>query len=287
MLKYLSKMKIGLVLEGGGMRGLYTAGVLDVMMDNHFMPDIVCGTSAGVTFGVNLLSQQRGRVLRYNLRYIGDRRYISMHSLFTTGNMINRDFAYDLLPRELDPFDEETFEASPAQFYATITNMRTGKAEYVHVTDTWKQMDVIRASASLPIISRPVEWNGEKYLDGGLADNIPLNKCFELGCDKVIVVLTRPIDYVREDKIAPICRLFYSQYKEFMQTIEQRNDQYNQRIGEIRNLEREGKIFVIRPSKNVTIRRLESNPQKLQDMYDLGLGDAIGLWRSIEDYLKA
>ena len=196
-------MKIGLVLEGGGMRGLYTAGVLDVMMDNHFMPDIVCGTSAGVTFGVNLLSQQRGRVMRYNLRYIGDRRYISMHSLFTTGNMINRDFAYDLLPRELDPFDEATFEASPVKFYATITNMRTGKAEYMHITDTWKQMDVIRASASLPIISRPVEWEGEKYLDGGLADNIPLMKCLELGCDKVIVVLTRPIDYVRRIILPP------------------------------------------------------------------------------------
>ncbi len=119
-------MKIGLVLEGGGMRGLYTAGVLDVMMEHQFMPDVVCGTSAGVTFGVNLLSQQKGRVLRYNCRYAGDRSYISLHSWLTTGNMINRDFAYDLLPRELDPFDEETFEQSKAAFYATITNMRTG-----------------------------------------------------------------------------------------------------------------------------------------------------------------
>jgi predicted patatin/cPLA2 family phospholipase len=145
-------MKIGLVLEGGGMRGLYTAGVLDVLMDHHFMPDVVCGTSAGVTFGVNLLSGQRGRVLRYNCRYVGERRYISFYSWLTTGNMINRDFAYDLLPRELDPFDEATYEQAPAEFYATITNMRTGQAEYVRITDTWKQMDVIRASASLPII---------------------------------------------------------------------------------------------------------------------------------------
>ena len=117
-------MKIGLVLEGGGMRGLYTAGVLDVMMEHQFTPDVVCGTSAGVTFGVNLLSQQKGRVLRYNCRYAGDRCYISLHSWLTTGNMINRDFAYDLLPRELDPFDEETFEQSKAAFYATITNTK-------------------------------------------------------------------------------------------------------------------------------------------------------------------
>lgn len=116
-------MKIGLVLEGGGMRGLYTAGVLDVMMDHHWMPDVVCGTSAGVTFGVNLLSQQRGRVLRYNCKYVGRRDYISVHSWLTTGNMINKDFAYGLLPRELDPFDEATYEQSKTEFYATITNM--------------------------------------------------------------------------------------------------------------------------------------------------------------------
>ena len=241
-------MKIGLVLEGGGMRGLYTAGVLDVMMEHQFMPDVVCGTSAGVTFGVNLLSGQRGRVLRYNCRYVGERRYISMHSWLTTGNMINRDFAYGLLPRELDPFDEETFERAPAEFYATITNMRTGQAEYVRITDTWKQMDVIRASASLPIICQPVEWQGEKYLDGGLADNIPLDKCLELGCDKVIIVLTRPMDYVRNDHIAPLCRMVFPRYKALLRTIEQRNKKYNARIQQILEMEKQGKVFVIRPS---------------------------------------
>lgn len=278
-------MKIGLVLEGGGMRGLYTAGVLDVMMDNHFMPDVVCGTSAGVTFGVNLLSQQRGRVLRYNCRYVGERRYISMHSWLTTGNMINKDFAYDLLPRELDPFDEETFEKSPAEFYATITNMRTGKAEYVHITDTWAQMDVIRASASLPIICQPVEWQGEKYLDGGLADNIPLDKCLELGCDKVIIVLTRPMDYVRKDNIAPMCRLAFPRYKELLRTIEQRNDHYNARIQQIRALEKEGKVFVIRPSKNITVARLEKDAEKLKALHALGMRDATAKWEALKEYL--
>ena len=278
-------MKVGLVLEGGGMRGLYTAGVLDVMMNHHFMPDVVCGTSAGVTFGVNLLSQQRGRVLRYNCRYIGERRYISLHSWLTTGNMINKDFAYDLLPRELDPFDEATYEQSPAEFYATITNMRTGEAEYVRITDTWKQMDVIRASASLPIICQPVEWNGEKYLDGGLADNIPLDKCLELDCDKVIIVLTRPMDYVRNDHIVPLCRLAFPRYKALLRTIEQRNEKYNARIQQILELERQDKVFVIRPSENRPVSRLEKDPEKLKALHALGVQDAMSQWQALEAYL--
>lgn len=279
-------MKIGLVLEGGGMRGLYTAGVLDVMMEHQFMPDVVCGTSAGVTFGVNLLSQQKGRVLRYNCRYAGDRRYISLHSWLTTGNMINRDFAYDLLPHELDPFDEEIFEQSKAAFYATITNMRTGQAEYVRITNTWQQMDVIRASASLPIICQPVEWQGEKYLDGGLVDNIPLDKCIELGCDKIIIVLTRPLEYVRNDHIAGVCRLFYPRYKALLRAIEQRNDRYNARLQQIRRLEQEGKVFVLRPSENISVGRLEKDIARLQVLHQLGVADATRLWNNLTHYLS-
>ena len=279
-------MKIGLVLEGGGMRGLYTAGVLDVMMEHQWMPDVVCGTSAGVTFGVNLLSQQKGRVLRYNCRYAGDRRYISLHSWLTTGNMINRDFAYDLLPHELDPFDEETFEQSKAAFYATITNMRTGQAEYVRITNTWQQMDVIRASASLPIICQPVEWQGEKYLDGGLVDNIPLDKCIELGCDKIIIVLTRPLEYVRNDHIAGVCRLCYPRYKALLRAIEQRNDKYNARLQQIRRLEQEGKVFVLRPSENISVGRLEKDVARLQALHQLGVADATRLWDDLAQYLS-
>lgn len=278
-------MKVGLVLEGGGMRGLFTAGVLDVMMDHHWMPNVVCGTSAGVTFGVNLLSQQRGRVLRYNCKYVGRRDYISIYSWLTTGNMINKDFAYDRIPRELDPFDEATYEQSNAEFYVTITNMRTGQAEYVRITNTWQQMDVIRASASLPIICRPVEWNGEKYLDGGLVDNIPLDKCLELGCDKVIIVLTRPDGYVRNDNIAGACRLWYPYYKELIKAVEQRNERYNAQIERIKALEQEGKVFVIRPSENRPVGRLEKDVAKLKHLYNLGVEDAEALWEQLEEYL--
>ena len=199
--------------------------------------------------------------------------------------MINKDFAYGLLPRELDPFDEETFEQSKAEFYATITNMRTGKAEYVRITDTWKQMDVIRASASLPIICQPVEWQGEKYLDGGLADNIPLDKCWELGCDKVIIVLTRPMDYVRNDHIAPLCRLAFPRHKALLRAIEQRNDHYNARIQQIKELEEQGKVFVIRPSENRPVGRLEKDPEKLKALHALGVQDAQKQWLGLEEYL--
>ena len=279
-------MKIGLVLEGGGMRGLYTAGVIDVMLDHGFEPDVVCGTSAGVTFGVNLLSKQRGRVLRYNKRFVGDRRYISLHSWITTGNMINKDFAYGLLPRELDPFDDETFMASKAAFYATITNMQTGQAEYVRLHSTWEQMDVIRASASLPVISRSVEWNGQKYLDGGLADNIPLDKCLELGCDKVIIVLTRPLGYVRKENLTAITRLCYPHYRNLHRTVERRNENYNRRIKQIEELEREGKVCVLRPSKPIKISRLEKNPARLEQVYNLGLKDATTQWQAVQKYLE-
>jgi predicted patatin/cPLA2 family phospholipase len=279
-------MRIGLVLEGGGMRGLYTAGVIDVMLDHGFEPDVVCGTSAGVTFGVNLLSKQRGRVLRYNKRFVGDRRYISLHSWLTTGNMINKDFAYGLLPRELDPFDDEAFMESKAAFYATITNMQTGQAEYVRLYSTWDQMDVIRASASLPIVSRPVEWNGQKYLDGGLADNIPLDKCLELDCDKVIIVLTRPMGYIRKESLTAITRLCYPRYRNLHRTVEQRNDNYNRRIKQIEELEREGKVFVLRPSEEITISRLEKDPVRLEQVYKLGVQNATENWGALQEYLN-
>ena len=200
--------------------------------------------------------------------------------------MINKDFAYGLLPRELDPFDDEAFMASKAAFYATITNMETGEAEYIRLHSTWDQMDVIRASASLPVISRPVEWNGQKYLDGGLADNIPLDKCLELGCDKVIIVLTRPLGYVRKESLTAITRLCYPRYGNLHRTVEQRNDNYNRRIEQIEELEREGKVFVLRPPEEITISRLEKDPVRLEQVYNLGLKDATTQWQAVQKYLE-
>lgn len=278
--------RIGLVLEGGGMRGLYTAGVIDVMLEHEFQPNIITATSAGTTFGVNLLSKQKGRVLRYNKRFIGNKNYISFRSWLKTGNVVNTEFAYHLLPYKLDRFDNETFKLQDTRFYATITNMRTGKAEYVHIKDCDEQIDVIRASAALPILSKPVKWNGEEYLDGGLADNIPLDKCIELGCDKVIVVLTQPADYVKRDRLKTICSLWYPRRKKLLRTIAKRNDNYRKRQKQIRKLEIERKLFVIRPSKTIPIHRLEKDPKRLQEMYDLGYRDAQKCWDKLCKYLE-
>ena len=184
------------------------------------------GKTATIT---KILSKQKGRVLRYNKRFIGNKNYISFRSWLKTGNVVNTEFAYHLLPNKLDRFDNETFKLQDTRFYATITNMRTGKAEYVHIKDCDEQIDVIRASAALPILSKPVKWNGEEYLDGGLADNIPLDKCIELGCDKVIVVLTQPADYVKRDKLKTICSLWYPRRKKLLRTIAKRNDNYRKR----------------------------------------------------------
>ncbi len=280
-------MKVGLVLEGGGMRGLYTAGVIDIMLDHSFEPDVVCGASAGVTFGINLISKQRGRVLRYNTRYLKDKRYISFHSWLTTGNMINRKFAYGELPVTLDPFDEKTFEASKAEFYATITNMHTGQPEYIKLVNALEQMEVIRATAALPVVCQPVELNGQKYMDGGVADPIPLDKCLELGCDKIVVVLTHPYSFVRKDKLNFWCRLLYPRYKNLLRTFDSRNEDYNRRVQQIMQLEQEGKVFVFRPLELLNILRLEKDPARLEQVYNIGLKDAESKWQALEEYLKS
>lgn len=267
----------GLVLEGGGMRGLYSAGVMDVLMQLGFRPDVICGTSAGVTFGVNYPSHQPGRVLRYNLRFAGDKRYISVFSLLRTGDICNVDFCYRELPDVLDPFDYDTYRNSGIRLFATVTNLRTGKAEYLEVKDCRTQMDIVRATASLPFLSRMVHYQGEEYLDGGIVDNIPLDRCLAEGCDKVVVVLTRPKGEYTNDHLNLLARIFYHRYPALRQAIRTRNHNYRLRIEQIERLEAEGKIIVLRPSKPMKISRLEHDPKKLQALYDLGVRDAQAL----------
>lgn len=276
----------GLVLEGGGMRGLYTAGIIDIMIDHGFEPDVICATSAGATFGVNLPSKQRGRTLRYNMKYIGRKGYVSFYSLLTTGNIINVDFSYNKIPNQLDRFDEEAFCSSKTKLYVTVTNTKTGEAEYIHIKNCSEQIDAIRASASIPYLSKKVNINGNTYLDGGIVDNIPLTKCQELGCDKIIVVLTRPAGYRKNGKEALLSKLWYPADKNLQNAFKQRNINYNKRLEEIEKLEDNGEILVIRPSEDLKIRRLEKNRQKLLSMYDLGISDATNIWSKIEQYLN-
>ena len=279
-------MKVGLLLEGGAMRGLYTVGVLDVLMDNNIKVDTIMGVSAGALFGVNFKSKQRQRALRYNLKYANDKRYIGMNSLLKTGNIMNKEFCFDIVPYELDIFDFKTFEESPEEFYAVVTNVETGKAEYIKIDDLDEKMEYLRASGSMPFVSKFVEIDGKKYLDGGTSDSIPIEKILEMGLDKIIVVLTRPIEYRKKksNKIMP--KLFYSKYPNFVNTINNRYKRYNEQVEKIIELEKQGKIFVLRPTKTVKMKRVENDTNKLQEMYDLGINDANNLIKDLKEYLN-
>lgn len=279
-------MKIGLVLEGGAMRGMYTAGVLDVFLDNNIEVDGIVGVSAGVLFGVNFLSKQRGRAIRYNKKYIKDPRYMSLRSLITTGNLINKEFAFDEVPKKLDVFDEETYEKSKTEFYATITNVETGKAEYVKIKKLFEQMEVLRATSAMPYVSKMVEIENNKYLDGGLSDSIPIEKCKELGFEKIIVILTRPIEYRKKKTKEFIAKLKYKKYPNLVNTINNRYKNYNDTVEKIIDMENKKEIFVIRPSKSLKIKRVEKDKEKLQEMYDLGIEDGKNSIEALKEYIK-
>ena len=279
-------MKIGLVLEGGAMRGMYTAGVLDTFLDNNIEVDGVIGVSAGVLFGVNYLSKQKGRVIRYNKRFINDKRYMGFWSLLTTGNIINKEFSFYEVPKKLDVFDNETFMKSKIDFWATITNVETGKPEYVKLDDLFAQMEVLRATSAMPYVSKIVELETGKYLDGGVSDSIPVEKCKELGYDKIIVVLTRPLDYRKKKPKEGIAKAYYRKYPEFAKMLNNRYKMYNETVEKIIDMENKKEIFVIRPSRLVDVKRIEKNPEKLQEMYDLGIEDAKNCLESLKQYIK-
>lgn len=281
-------MKIGLLLEGGGMRGLYTAGVLDVFMENDLKIDGIVGVSAGALFGMNYKSKQIGRVLRYNKKYAKNKNYMGVYSLFTTGNIMNEDFCFNRIVNELDPVDFETFKNTNVDFYAVVTNIQTGKAEYIKIEDlkNSNSIEILRASGSMPFVSKPVLVNNKIYLDGGIADSIPIDKIMRMNFDKIIVVLTRPLEYrkKRTNRIFP--KIYYRKYPNFVETINNRYKKYNEELDKILELEKNGKIFVIRPSKLINIKRVEKDSDKIQAMYDLGRNDTLNLIDKISDYIS-
>ena len=266
-------MKVGLVLEGGAMRGMYTAAILDLFLDHQIKIDGIVAVSAGALFGVNYPSNQRGRTLRYNKKYVKDKRYMGFSSLLKTGNIVNKDFAYYQVPFELDVFDEAAYQKSKTDFYATVTNVQTGLPEYIKITNATQQIEVLRASSAMPFVSKIVKIGDQKYLDGGVADSIPLQKCIDLGYDKIIVILTRPINYRKKKANPLLAKLFYHQYPKFVEAINNRYKNYNDMVEMIIEKEKNQEIFVFRPSKKIDIKRIERNPDKLQEMYDLGIED--------------
>ena len=281
-------MKVGLLLEGGGMRGLYTAGVLDVLMENNIEIDGIVGVSAGALFGMNYKSKQIGRVLRYNKKYAKNKNYMGFYSLITTGNVMNEDFCFNKIINELDPFDFETFRKSKEEFYATVTNIETGEAEYIRIDDIdgSKNIEYLRASGSMPYVSKPVVIDDNKYLDGGIADSIPIEKIMNMGYDKVVVVLTRPLDYKKKKGNSVIPKMAYRKYPKLVEAINNRYKKYNEQLDKILDLEEEGKIFVLRPSKLVNIRRVERDIEKIQQMYDLGVSDCKDKMHKLKSYIN-
>ena len=265
-------MKVGLVLEGGGMRALFTAGVLDALLDIKELDiDGIVGVSAGALFGVNYVSGQKERAIRYNKKYARDKRYMGFYSWITTGNAVNEEFAFYEIPFKLDVFDQEKFKQSKIDFYVVMTNVESGKPEYVLIKDVFKQMEYLRATSALPFASKIIEINGKKYLDGGISDSIPIDYCEGLGYDKIILVLTRPENTHKEDKLNFLYKLVYRKYPNLVERLINMGKDYEVVLKKIKNLETENKIFVIRPPKVLKIGRLEKNEDKIQNVYDIGL----------------
>ncbi len=280
-------MKIGLVLEGGAMRGMYTAGVLDTMMGESISVDGIVGVSAGALFGVNYLSDQPGRVIRYNKRFNPDKNYIGLLPLLREGNIVSTQYAYYEVPNKLDVFDDETYQAAGVPFYAVVTNLETGEGEYLHLKSVLAQMDILRASGSMPFVSRPVSWQGKLYLDGAIADSIPYRWMKEQGYDKLIVVLTRDAAYRKKPMNKALCSLWYRKWPKFKEKLQQRHTMYNSALDELAAWESRADAFVIRPSQEIHIGRIEKDPEKLQNVYDLGVKDAKAMINSLKEYLKA
>ena len=280
------KEKTGLVLEGGGMRGIYTAGVLDVFLEKGIAFDGVIGVSAGVVHGCSYLSGQKGSSIRYYKRYCRDWRFMSFLNFLLTGNMVGEKFCYHDLPDRLEPYDYEAFKRSKTAFYATCSNVETGRPEYLQMTDMKAHVDIMRASASLPCISRIVRIHGMKLLDGACTDSVPVRAFRRMGYEKNVVVLTRQEGYVKKPEKNPMVRMRYFRYPRFVKAVEQRHLNYNKTVRYIHRLEKAGEVFVLRPSRELTIGRMEHDPKKLQWTYDLGRQDALDRLFQLENWLK-
>lgn len=265
-------MKKGLIMEGGAMRGMFTAGVIDVMLEHGIEFDGAIGVSAGAAFGCNYKSKQIGRVIRYNTRFCKDKRYGNFGVLLKTGNYYSKEFCYEEVPMIHDVFDFDTYEANPMEFYVVATDVETGKAVYHNLKDRHDHgFEWIRASASMPLVSQIVEIDGGKYLDGALADSIPLQHFASLGYDRNIIILTRPFGYEKKrDSLLPLMKLYYRKYPKLVEAMATRQEKYNATLSHIRQMEESGDILVIRPPEKLPIGRTESDPEKLRQVYQIG-----------------
>lgn len=279
---------LGLVLEGGASRTVYSCGILDVLLENDIMADKIFGVSAGAAFGVSYASRQIGRNYRLAVEFMNKPEYMGAKHLINPKNKsyYNLDYAYDEIPNKHLPFDYEAFKAYEGEFYSVVTNVRTGQAEYLPADRddrTWQQL---RASCAMPLLFPEIELGGEKYLDGGVADSIPYQKALEMGCDKVIVVLTRPRSYRKTtDMVTKLCVKRYGANKEFAHALETRAQRYNECVEHIHELRRQGKLFVFTPKTTYGVNRIEGDPKKLDMLYQYGKRHALWAMDKLKDYI--
>ena len=279
--------KKGLILEGGAMRGMFTTGVLDVFMENGITFDGMIGVSAGATFGCNFKSKQPGRAIRYNKKYAHDRRYCSFYSLFTSGNLYNADFCYNVLPNQLDLFDYETFDNDPMEFYVAVTDAATGNVLYQKISDSRKGMEWIRASASMPGVSRPVEIDGKLLLDGGIADSVPIEYFESIGYTKNVVVLTQPRDFTKQPvSFFPLMKFLLRRHPKLIEAVAVRHEKYNEQRKYIFSREKAGAAFIICPEKPLGISRTEKNVDELERVYQEGRAEAMKRLEEIREFLS-
>lgn len=265
-------MKRGLVLEGGAMRGLWTAGVTDVMMEHGIKPDGLIGVSAGAAFGCNYKSRQIGRAIRYNTRFAKDPRYSGLRSLLKSGDYFNAEFGYHIVPYEYDIFDIQTFEQNPMRFTVVCTDVLTGEAVYHDINHVnYDELEWLRASASMPLASKVVKVQGHQLLDGGVADSIPLEYFETQGYDRNVVILTQPKGFVKEpNKLMPIMRIALRKYPNMIKAMDERHMMYNRELAYVAKAEEEGRCLVIRPDEKIPIGHISHDPDEMRHVYEIG-----------------
>ena len=281
--------KVGLILEGGGMRGIYTAGVLDFFIEKNIEVDLVVGVSAGGCHGASYLSKQHKRAFHTNVDYLHDKNYLSFSNLIKTGSMFGMDMMFNKIPNELYPYDHETFKKSKSEFVVVATNCITGRAEYFTLTDMQKEILYLQASCSIPMFSNIVDVDEYKLVDGGVSDSIPIEYAIKRGCNKNIVVLTRDKTYSK-DKVNSLATSFikrkYKKYPNLVRAIENRHINYNKSLDLVKKLEENNDALVIRPKSVVKVSQVEKNYDKLYNLYMDGYNDAKESYNKILNFIE-
>jgi len=274
-------------MEGGAMRGMFTCGVIDVLMENGVTFDGAGGISAGAVFGCNFKSHQIGRPIRYNKRYCRDKRYKSLHSLLTTGDLYGVDFCYRELPDVLDVFDRKAFRENPMAFYVGATDVETGNIVFHKCTDGGKtDIDWIRASSSMPVVSKPVRIGKYLLLDGGITDPVPYRFMERKGYNRNVIILTQPDGYVKKPS-APAVQVMLRKYPKVAQAMAVRHIRYNRQMQQIHEMENTGRVFVIRPPEKLGISRTEKDPKELERVYRIGRMTATKQLDQVRAFLAA